>query len=626
MRANCMGKLSRRCGDGHYGRATGSGDAILGLYAVKRFSKLRMAAATLLAAGLTWTLTAAQGQANENSPETGQAQTVLRTTSNLVLVRVEARDDRGNPVEGLKKDNFKVFDRGKEQTVTQFEEDSAVSAIDVSGQVSPPPSSSGAMAENFLALYFDDQHASAGDLLRSREAVDKYLANHLQPQDRVAIFTSGAVLSDFTSNLKQIHEALLKLRVSPSAAQQISDCLQLSDREAAEIIRTPFYDANNDAWKEAMYDALKCYPASPSKLLEDQVRAEAQRTVQEARTLERSSVDGLKLAVTAASQMPGRRKVIMVSPGFLPESEELELNRIIDQALRWQVVVSSLDPRGLVIGMREADASKSDFGTGAVGGAVSRVDQSREMAASGVLADLTYGTGGEFFHNNNGLDEGFGILFGVPAYYTLGFTPTDLKQDGKFHVLRITLVGDHKGVNLQARRGYFATAESAVAKSKENRTSGAPAGSPGPTTVGAAAADPATHEQLREALFAQTDTSQLAVKLEITLGDVKGEMHELSAAAHLDGKDLSFRKDGENSLNTVTFLFAVFDLKGNLLEHQQKHVDLVVSNGQMPSFLSVGVNEDAVFQLKPGAYRLREIVVDAVEHHMTSFSRSVKVQ
>ncbi len=42
-------------------------------------------------------------------------------TSNLVVVRVVVRDGDGKPVEGLRKEDFKLFDRGKEQAITQFD-------------------------------------------------------------------------------------------------------------------------------------------------------------------------------------------------------------------------------------------------------------------------------------------------------------------------------------------------------------------------------------------------------------------------------------------------------------------------------------------------------------------------
>ncbi len=50
--------------------------------------------------------------------------------------------------------------------------------------------------------------------------------------------------------------------------------------------------------------------------------------------------------VDYVAQMPGDRTVILVSPGFLSESEKYPLDEVIDDALRSQVIISSLDPKG----------------------------------------------------------------------------------------------------------------------------------------------------------------------------------------------------------------------------------------------------------------------------------------
>ena len=96
-----------------------------------------------------------------------------------------------------------------------------------------------ALPGRFLALYFDDLYTSDTDMIQVRQAADDYLAANLQPADRVAIFTSGAMLSDFTSDPKQIHEALSRLEASPRALARVHDCPDLSDYQALEMHENP---------------------------------------------------------------------------------------------------------------------------------------------------------------------------------------------------------------------------------------------------------------------------------------------------------------------------------------------------------------------------------------------------
>jgi hypothetical protein len=68
------------------------------------------------------------------TPATGapnEAPFQLKATSNLVVVRVVVRDAQGKPVENLKKEDFKLFDRGKEQSIEQFEVETLTARLPV---------------------------------------------------------------------------------------------------------------------------------------------------------------------------------------------------------------------------------------------------------------------------------------------------------------------------------------------------------------------------------------------------------------------------------------------------------------------------------------------------------------
>ena len=73
-----------------------------------------------------------------------------------------------------------------------------------------------------------------------------------------------------------------------------------------------------------------------------------------------------------------------------------------------------------------------------------------------LLAVLADSTGGVFFHNNNDLDEGLRRVAETPEYsYVLAFVPQNLKLDGSYHSLKVTVKNPPK-LNVQARRGYYA--------------------------------------------------------------------------------------------------------------------------------------------------------------------------
>jgi VWFA-related protein len=421
-----------------------------------------------------------RGQTTDQAPATnGQQQPALklRVASNLVVVRVVVRDARGEPIENLSKEDFKLFDNKKEQSIVQFEAETSVgkSAQPVpapaAGLSSLAPSLSPAAPGRFLALYFDDLSMSDTDVIQARNAADHYLTANLQPEERVGIFTaSGESLSDFTDNLKQLHEALFKLYSSPRR-NSVQGCPELSDSEAVEILQNPDFNSGTDAWRVAFDEINAHCPVAPYKLeprgnmlsgdsaLLDavtKIRAKAQSVATQAELRARDSLGGLERIVNDLSQTPGQCSAILVSPGFVSSTLRTQLQRIIESALRSDVVISSIDPKGVAVLASQADIARDSVPSGPAQRNRITSDIERENAVTSVLAEVTEGTGGQYFHSSNDLTAGFRALASLRGAYILAFAPTDVKLDGRFHSLKVNLAEKYKGSSVQARRGYFA--------------------------------------------------------------------------------------------------------------------------------------------------------------------------
>src|SRR5262249_27860443 len=159
------------------------------------------------------------------------------------------------------------------------------------------------------------------------------------------------------------------------------------------------------------------------------------------------------------------------------------------------------------------------------------------MANSDVLAEFAYGTGGSFFQNNNDLDEGFRRLAAAPEYfYLLGFAPQNLKLDGSFHALKVSLKTPN-GLSPQARKGYYAPKhlEDAVATAKR---------------------------EVEEALFSREEMKDLPVDLHTQFFKTGDNAARVTVLMHVDVKKLRFRKaDGRNN-NNLTMVAALFDRNG----------------------------------------------------------------
>jgi VWFA-related protein len=567
-----------------------------------------------------------------------QAPFQLKTESNLVVVRVVVRDANGKPVAGLQKEDFKLLDRGKEQSISQFEVETSSSPSPNPGTIPTPEKGATSIKESpdkVLALYFDTFNTSDQDMIYVREAAERYLAANVRSRDRVAIFTPEKMLSDFTNDPQQIHNAVNNLKTSGRSILRVHDCPDLSDYQALQISQQE--NPESDAWRMALDEARTlCHiqasngdngdagdgpltdvkptssrpQSSPDNVLYSIIRSAARNVVFQSELQARANLQGLKRAVNYIAQMPGERTVILVSPGFLSESEKYPLDEVIDRALRSQVIISSLDPRGLALLLRAADASQKWIPGNP--GTADRLDTQRELVAQDVLAEVAQDTGGTFFHNNNDLQGGLGALAGSPVDYVLAFAPNDLKNDGKFHSLKVKLAEKHDGYSVQARRGYFAPRSEAEAAAEATRQA-------------VFEAEAKEQEQIRDAMFSKNMSQQLHVGLGGKLSDSQNGMRELSLVSHLDAKELRFEKDGEHNANTVTFVFAIFDPQDNLITARLRRAHLNVADAQLESLRKDGVSVNMRFRLKPGTYRIREVVTDSEEHQMTAVSTTLKV-
>src|SRR5579864_2873342 len=205
---------------------------------------------TLLAIGALLTVLAAGGVAQENSnppAAQGQAGAAIHVRTNLVMVRVMVRDAKGNPVSGLARSDFHVFDNKKEQSITHFSAETPTAAglavaqapassgkNSVAAKPAPPPIAASA-PQRFTALFFDDYHMQFANLVQIREAAKRYLDKNLDQGARVAMYsTSGRVHLDFTKDRAKLEQAAAQLQFD-LRVEPLSECPPMTDFQAQEI-------------------------------------------------------------------------------------------------------------------------------------------------------------------------------------------------------------------------------------------------------------------------------------------------------------------------------------------------------------------------------------------------------
>jgi VWFA-related protein len=561
---------------------------------------------------------AVQAETQQSSAEltSRDEPTTFKVNVKLVVVRAVVRDAQGHAIGTLHKEDFQVFDKGKPQVITQFEveqpgdlttkarQTSEENPIDALTGEQPPSGPLPVVPERFVVYVFDDVHLQFGDLARVRQAAERHFAT-LRATDRAAVFTtSGQGNLDFTDDRAKLHDALLRLQPRPisGGTGSFTDCPTMSFYEADLIQnkRDPF------ATSVAVQEATACLPKDPrtgQPIVDPRtvVDAASMQTLQAGEHESHISLDILKAVVGRVSRMPGQRSVVLVSPGFIAPEMEYEYTELVDRALRSQVVVNTLDARGLYVGTAFGDISNPNSLPPNIAGPKAVIETAAESAQADLLAVLADGTGGVFFHNSNDFDEGFRRIAQTPEYsYALAFTPQDLKLDGSYHALKVTLKNSQK-LTLQARRGYFA-----------------------PKHV----ADPnqQAKQEIEDAMYSQEEFHNLPVKLRTQFFKASEDDAKLVVLAHVDVQHLHFRKaDGRNS-NVLTCVSAVFNRNGNFLQATEKTVTMHWKDETLEHKLNSGITLKTSFDVKPGTYLVRLVVRDSEGQSMSAENGSVEIR
>ena len=220
------------------------------------------------------------------------------------------------------------------------------------------------------------------------------------------------------------------------------------------------------------------------------------------------------------------------------------------------------------------------------------------MTALGELAD---GTGGTWFHNNNDLESGFKRIAATPDfYYVLGFSPQNLKFDGSYHTLKITLKNPI-GFTLQARRGYYAPKHEVNEAEEAKR-------------------------EIEEALYSRDEWHDIPVELHTQFFKSNDVSAKLSILARIDVRQLRFRKANGRNADVLTVVSGVFDRNGNYISAVEKTVDMKFKDETLAgSKLNSGLTVKSAFDVTPGSYFVRIVIRDAEGQKMAAVNGSIEI-
>jgi VWFA-related protein len=398
--------------------------------------------------------------------------TVLQAGTQLVVVDVVVEDKAGNPVHGLKLEDFRLTEGKVPQTVRHFEEHSTLNPP-ARGPALPklppgtytnytPVAPSGTL--NILLL--DALNTPMKDQSFVRQQLQDYV-KHADPGTRIAIFglsSSLIMLQGFTSDPDTLKD-VVNHKLIPRASNLLDDPVSGGDGVQ-------------------MSDSIDTSAPGMAELAANMQQFEAQMSAFQQTLRAQYTLDAFNTLAHYLSAFPGRKNLIWFSGSFplnilpdpslndpfnMPMLDEEEFRETTNLLTRAQVAVYPIDARGLMVApMFSASNSGAKYAhnPSAFSNDVSRF-ATTQAAEHGTMNELASETGGRAFYDTNGLAQAVAKAVREGSnYYTLTYTPTNRKHDGAFRDVRVSLTAPDKASALQLyyRHGYYDEDPNRVAK------------------------------------------------------------------------------------------------------------------------------------------------------------------
>ncbi len=384
----------------------------------------------------------------------------------------------GEPVRGLTREDFEVFEGRKQREIVGFEVvDLSMTSPAPGAPVPQPP----VAARRHFLLLFDLSFSSPSSIVRSRQAAIELVRTALHPTDLVALATVSATDGvrlplGFTSDREQVEYAITTLAL-PQLVESVRDPLGvvLADKQAFGEAGAPGSGLGTGpgGGGKPGGEERPNVAAELEQLLES-MDAGVRHATDRNRILDLTS----QLASLAAvlRDIEGRKYVLFLSEGFdasvimgigrgitAEEREEIQAQGEaaatgevwnVDSNLRFGETSSQNQLSLMLAEFVKAGCTIQSIDTA---GLQATDEVRRESYGEDGLFVMAKETGGEFLRNYNNLNAALGeVLERTSVTYLLAFQPQDLEYDGKFHEIRVRLKDGDRGMRLVHRPGYFA--------------------------------------------------------------------------------------------------------------------------------------------------------------------------
>jgi VWFA-related protein len=554
---------------------------------------------------------AAPSASASSSP--GQPELVLRTNAFSVVVDVVVTD-QNVAIHGIDPKRFHVYENGREQAITFFEEHKPdQSQAAVQHRAMPPhfynnlPVHPHGSAVNVLLL--DGLNTPVTDQVEVRKQMLAYVKT-IPSGTTMAIFTLASrlrMIQGFTSSIADLTAALEKAQSAPqqsvgldSSAGNAFDSaignLEIMGAPAAEMASIQQFQSDVDAHRTDNRVAL--------------------------------TLDALQQLARYLNAVPGRKNLIWFSASFPiavgpdPGNQSLQNSRSYAEQVRAtsdllsaaRVAVYPIEARGLMTlpGFDASDNGLNPVPGGSTG--VPRFARQDSQAMTGdtdshfTMEQIAHDTGGMALFNTNGFKAAVASAIGNgESYYTLGYKPEEKNFNGDFRKIRVKV--DDAKYDLEYRSGYYADLPD-----KPKSPGFSPASLMATATLHGAPLStqilfqtrvlPATDPEFKDANLPSGPAGELSTAL-------KSPTHRYIVDLAVDPRSLAFDSTTAGiHKGSVEFTLVAYDGDGKRVNYVDRNAQLTLNPDQYAQIMKSGVPVRMALDLPAGEGSLRIAVHD----------------
>lgn len=516
--------------------------------------------ATVIA--IAFTVIAPADELNPSQAASPDSDAVLiRSDVKLIQVNVVVQDSKGQPVTGLKAEDFTIFERNEKQTISFFSAESRDKEIGPAptlgvNQFTNRPHDSKQLVPNVTAIVLDGLNTPWVDQSYSRQQVIRALSK-LQPHDRIAIYVLGAdlrVLHDFTDDRSALEAKLRKY------SGYLSHLLDMAPGAVFSQVQPSYGSGRNLA---AMY-AFRMRSSATSQAL----IAIADRLL---------GIPGRKNLVWLTAGNPPFAGYMLSRANVDPiDSEMADLQRATLRLNQANVAVYPVDARGLMTDPR----LNAEFGSDNL--LLRPTNYSSFIPVNVEVFDLiAKQTGGRAYYNTNDVDGAVvQAVRDAEVAYTVAYYSTAPQPDDKFRSIKVRV--NRPGVSVRHRAGYVAVKESI----------------PSASDVDGA---------IRKALWTPLDAT--AIPLDTTIERKPGSTN-YEVKVRIDPRALSLNQNGDRWKGKFTL--AVFEKSeaGESFVHDRRAVETNMTKETYEKALTTGLSLSTAITHNSKATSVRIVVLD----------------